>query len=373
MHSKAGGETTGLQVFVGMFILGPVLSLGVTPAFGESISTPAQSALEFNQDRINAVRATGPNGLISRNFFVSRRAYYDSSDAGGGGGPAFSFSVTNLSDYNSNAETLPTGGSRTFEDMPDFNLAFQNSWNSLGGLQLSGSVDASLDRFSHSNGADADAVATALELQHVSGSSDQEFQPFVAFSTNTLFVPTFSKSQGTVTKLAIGFDKVFNFGTLVRNGPLQQLPLNQAGEGQFTSLQFGFSGKISKVFGAADREYVLKLSPSITYNWNNGPYSDADAAHWSLSAALNISRTWDVTATGAHEADWTLSPVVTLVFDPPASWFPKGTSANHYPQASAGNPTITLQVGYNRFTSNVQGKNYEQWALGPSVGLNWKF
>jgi hypothetical protein len=109
------------------------IAVAVAP-FGMPILALAQTAdsataarLDFFNDQLNAMLATGPNGLVSSNFFVPQRTYANTEAATAGappdGKPQFSFNTLAPPNWNSNVNTLPSGGTSGFQFSPDLHLA----------------------------------------------------------------------------------------------------------------------------------------------------------------------------------------------------------------------------------------------------------
>ena len=267
------------------------------------------------------------------------------------------------------------------------NLGATNHFKALDGITISGAADVVFTRYSNSAGSNASPVSYSFEIQHVSNNDDQEFQPFIAFSSQTAYNSDFSTDAGTVRKFYGGFDKIWEWGYMQKDrdgSPIMRKVSHQQGTSRFVKWQIGLSAQAGRSFttSSPDSTY-LKISPSVGYNFNNGAYSDGEAAHWSLSLGANTTRVWkDIGAASAGvpqpaaERDWAVSPLLTLLYSPPLRWF-KGAdqdparlfrNATHF-----GSPTITLQIAYSRFSSTVPGKSYAEWAIGPSLGASWKF
>jgi hypothetical protein len=367
----------------------------VVAAFGVPVAAQAQTVdpataakLDFLNDRLNAMLATGPNGLVTSNFYVPERTYGNTQAATAGGPPdgkpQFSFNILLPVNWDSNANTLPSGGASAFQFSPDLHLGATDHFAGLGGVAISGAADLIFNRYSNSAGTDASPVSFSFEIQHVSGQNSQEFQPFIAFSSATAYNADFSTDAGTVRKLYGGFDKLWDWGYWERGKGLERDPHDQSISNRFVSPQVGFSAQVGRSFATSSSDGTyLKVLPSVGYNFNNGSESDGYAAHWSVSLGANITRVWNDTGLAAAgvphpaaERDWAVSPLLTLVYSPPTRWFRWASNepAQQARNASRiGSPTITMQIAYSRFSSNVPGKSYDAWAIGPSLGASWKF
>jgi hypothetical protein len=365
----------------------------VVAAFGTQVAAQAQTVdsataakLDFLNDRLNAFFAAGPSGLVTGNFFVPQRTYGNTDAAGPPpeGKPQFAFNILAPFSWDSNANSLPSGGTSALQFSPDLRLGFTDHFAGLGGVKISGVTDLVINRYSNSAGTDASPASYSFEIQHVSGKNDQEYQPFLAFSSQTAYNSDFSTDTGTVRKLYGGFDKVWNFGYFEPGEGMKKVP-KQATNNHFITLQAGLSAQVGRSFATSSPDSTyLKVTPSFGYNSNNGHDSNGYAAHWSLSLGANIAHAWKDAAAAAAgapqpaaERDWTVSPLLTVLFSPPVRWFRWDASQPDSQQARnaehLGNPTITLQIAYSRFSSNVTGKSYDAWAIGPSLGASWKF
>jgi hypothetical protein len=368
----------------------------VVAAFGTQVAAQAQTVdsaaaakLDFLNDRLNAMLATGPNGLVTSNFYVPQRAYANTQAAMGGappdGKPQFSFNILLPANWDSNANSLPSGGTSAFQFSPDLHLGATDHFAAIGGVTISGAADVVFNRYSNSAASDASPVAFSFEIQRVSGQNTQEFQPFIAYSSATAYSSDFSTDAGTVRKLYGGLDKLWDWGYWERGKGLERDPQDQPISNRFVTLQVGLSAQVGRSFSTSSPDGTyLKVSPSVGYSSNNGLDSDGYAAHWSVSLGANITRTWKDTgpmAAGvpqpAAERDWAVGPLLTLLYSPPTRWFRSAHNQSDAQEARnasrIGSPTLTLQIAYSRLSSNIPGKSYDAWAIGPSLGASWKF
>ena len=365
----------------------------VVAAFGVPVVAQAQvvdsataAKLDFLNDRLNAIFATGPNGLVTSNFFVPQRIYYkdDPTAAANSEEKHFSFNLVLPVNWDSNVNTLPSGGVSALEFSPDLHLGATDQFRALGGVKISGAADIILTRYSNSAGTNLSPASYSFEIQHVSGKNDQEFQPFIAYSSQTAFSSDFSTDAGTVRKLYAGFDKLWDYGYVIRGNGLQRDPRDQTFSSTFTTLQFGFSAQVGRSFATSSSDGTyLKALPSIGYTSNNGVDSKGDLAHWSVSLGANITRVWKDSRSAlsgaqlpAAERDWTVSPMLTVLYSPPLRWFKWANPDPAVLDRNAtrwGNPTITLQIAYSRFSSTLPGISYDAWSIGSSLGASWRF
>jgi len=359
-------------------------------AQAQTVDSATAAKLDFLNDRLNAILATGPNGLVTGNFFVPQRTYAPPLDATAAAAVAtseakyFSFNILLPANWDSNANTLPSGGTSALQFSPDLHLGATDTFKALDGVKISGAADVVFTRYSNSAGSNVSPASYSFEIQHVSGNSSEEFQPFIAFSSQTAYNSDFSTDSGTVRKLFGGFDKLWDWGYWNRGKGLQYIPPDQSVSNRFVSAQIGLSAQVGRSFATSSPDSTyLKVLPSVGYNFNNGSESDGYAAHWSVSLGASVTRVWKDTGAAAAgvpqpaaERDWTVSPLLTLLYSPPMRWFKRADSDPAQMVRNAlhiGSPTITLQIAYSRFSSTVPGKSYDAWAIGPSLGASWKF
>ena len=216
---------------------------GPIMAQAQTLDSGTAAKLDFLNDRLNAMLGTGPSGLVTSNFYVPQRVYANTPAATAGGSPdvkpQFSFNVLLPLTWDSNPNSLRSGGASGFEFSPDLRLGATDHFAAIGGLAISGAADLVFNRYSNSPGTDGSPVSYSFEIQHLSGQNSQEFQPFIAYSSATAYNSDFSTELGTVRKLYGGFDKLWDWGFWQRGEGLKRDPQDQPISSRFVTLQGG--------------------------------------------------------------------------------------------------------------------------------------
>lgn len=344
----------------------PILLLMSLPAFGQT--APNGTRADVQQARADAAVSTGRGSLVSRYAFGD-------ADAGDGSNPlGFTFNALLPVYYNSNAETVPSGGTQTAETNPELRLGWTKQLQQMP-IKLSALVDANSDRYARSNGADGDVTYGKFRTQYVTGYNDQEFEPFFQYNPQSAFNPTFASATTAQHNFTIGFDKAFNFDDKFRRIGGDS-PIGIGGDTSAATVwSLGFTGTLTRRLtnGGADST-IATAAPSITYNLTNIPNSNTTDAQWNISFETDVSRRWYDTIGGTTRMDWVVSPILTVEFVPPGRWF-KGVNEleRENSRKFLGRPVIDFQIAFARDSSNQPGISYRQWAIGPMLKTAWKF
>jgi hypothetical protein len=276
--------------------------------------------------------------------------------------------------YNSNAETVSSGGTQTVETNPEFRLGWTKQLPQIP-IKLSALVDANSDRYARSNGADGDVAYGKFRAQYVTGYNDQEFEPFIQYNPKSAFNPTFESATTAQHNFAIGFDKAFNYDDKFRRIGGDS-PIGISGDTSAATVwSFGFTGTLTRrLTNAGADSTIATAAPSITYNLTNIPNSNSTDAQWNVSFETDVSRRWYDTMGGATRMDWIVNPILTIEFVPPGIWF-KGVNEDdrEASRKSLGKPVIDFQVAFARDSSNQLGNSFHQWSIGPMLKTAWKF
>jgi hypothetical protein len=340
-------------------------------------ATSLDSRLDAQQARTDAAAATGSGSLVSRYAFgetsVARSPYSDDGSPAPTASFLFNFFLPVY--YNSNAETVSTGGTQTFETTPEIRFAASKQLDQVP-VKLSMLGDANSDRYASSNGANADAAYMKFRAQYNSKQNDQEFQPFFQYATTTAFMPTFSASMGTRNDFTLGFDKAFNFDYLFRTIGGPESPYEfRADTSRATVWSFGFTGTFSRRLNdVGPSSYAAVAAPSVTYNLTNYPNANSADAQWHISFEVDVTRRWYDAVVGFERRDWKINPILTVEFVPPLSWFRGENKLQQDNKSKAlGRPKIDFQVAFIEQDSNKSGSSYRQWTIGPMVKTAWNF
>ena len=342
----------------------PVLIVMALPAFGQT--APNGTRADVQQARANAAASTGRGSLVSRYAFGD-------ADAGDGSNLGFAFTGMLPVYYNSNAETVPSGGTQTAETNPEFRLAWAKQLQQMP-IKLTAMVDANSDRYARSNGVDGDVTYGTFRAQYVSGKNDQEFEPFISYTPKSTFTPTFADGTTATHDFTIGFDKAFNYDAMFR-GICDDCKLSGPDSTGATVWSFGFTGALTRrLTNSGPASTIATASPSVAYSTVNIPNANATDAQWNVSLGTDISRRWYDASGGVTRMDWIVTPILTIEFVPPGRWF-KGVNedAREASRKSLGQPVIDFQVAFTRDSANQPGISYHQWSIGPLLKTAWKF
>jgi hypothetical protein len=261
---------------------------------------------------------------------------------------AFSVRIDAPLYYNSNAQQATSGGSAALEGDPEIELRWSHAMTSLP-LKSSIRLRADTDRFANVPQADEDEMSATFKTQYFDANNDQAIAPFVSYKGTLIFDATFSPWTQTKNDLAVGVAKVFNF-----DGELHALPI---------------SGR-----SAADAVWSLAMNMAVQRRLRT-PGADSTALigalevictpfeEWAISLGVDARQRWFdavMSKSGAPaRRDFTIEPLFTLLWDPSAPLW--------------GSPTIAMQVDFERKASNLPGKSYNQWAVGPVLTASWRF
>jgi hypothetical protein len=87
------------------------------------------------------------------------------------------------------------------------------------------------------------------------------------------------------------------------------------------------------------------------------------AEAWDLIFGLEATQRWFDTATIRSRTvtgrEFTVEPLLTLACAPLG--------------VSLGAPVIALQIGFERRSSNLPGRSFAQWTIGPALTVSWRF
>lgn len=348
-------------------MIAPLILLAIAPTIARAQHLPEsmiETKIENQQDRDDAALGTSPGGaLTSEKDFTA-------SDGTPDGSVKFGFAALAPIYFNSNAEGAEHGGTQTLEGDPDLRLSWKKFFAS--GIVFSGFVDTEADRYVRSSGADGDAATARLRLQLISGMNDQEYQPFMQYKPSVSLQPTFSGPTTTVHQFSAGFDKAFDYDL---NFDRIGVPLPVAHSDSATVWSFGFTGYVARsIVESGTSSYSVFIGPSVTWNITNLPNADSANADWNASLEVDtIGKFYDGT-TGNARRDWSVSPILTIEYDPPLSWWPGALEKSRDEfYASIGRPAFQFQIAFTRDELNKPGASFSQWAIGPVVKTAWKF
>ncbi len=260
----------------------------------------------------------------------------------------FNVRITTPLYFNSNPREVQANSATALEGDPELELGWSRSLTTLP-LKLSARLRADTDRYAGVPQADEDEASATFRAQYYDAADDQALAPFIAYKNTLLFKPTYSPWKQTKNDLAIGLAKLFNFDAGLHPLP----PAARSSAGAVWSLSLSTSVQRRLITPGPDSTALL-TNISIGYDL---------AEDWDLMLGLDTTQRWFDTATIRGQTvtgrEFTVEPLLTLV------WASSG--------AASGTPIIALQIGFERRSSNLPGRSFAQWAIGPAVTASWRF
>src|SRR6516164_2089188 len=191
--------------------------------------------------------------------------------------PQFTLNVLAPALYNSNAQFLSSGGSKTLEGSPLVRLGWASQLFDTP-IRVSGAASFETERFVNAPGAAIDYIRTSARAQYVNPENDQDYSPFLSYVPRLDFDPTFANNFATRQDLALGVDKVFNF-----DGAFNRIPASSSSSSA-TVWSFGFSiGGQRRFRDPAPQSYAFFFNPSASY---------VISEQWNASFSMPITRRW---------------------------------------------------------------------------------
>jgi hypothetical protein len=93
---------------------------------------------------------------------------------------------------------------------------------------------------------------------------------------------------------------------------------------------------------------------------------------WSVSVFVNARERWfDSVPSGAttiSRQDFEINPIPTIAYEPPDP-----LSGGKALAQFLGTSQIALQIGFERRSSNLTQKSWNQWTVGPLLTASWRF
>jgi hypothetical protein len=261
---------------------------------------------------------------------------------------AFNIRISAPVYYNSNAEEVTSGGSGALESDPEIELGWSRAVTSLP-LKLGVRLRADTDRYANVPQADEDEMSATLRAQYFDAGNDQAFAPYVSYKGTLIFDATFSPWTQTKNDLAIGIAKLFTF-----DGDFHALPVSgRSGAEAVWTLSMNLSAQRRLRTPGADSTALLG-AVAVTY----APFSG-----WAISLGVDAKQRWfdAVVTKGRSNArrDFAIEPLLTILWVPSAeAW---------------GSPQVAFQVDFERQSSNLPFKSYDDWAVGPVLTVGWRF
>src|SRR5690348_6420690 len=173
--------------------------------------------------------------------------------------PQFTLNVLAPALFNSNAQFLSSGGSKTLEGSPLVRLGWASQLFDTP-IRVSGGASLETERFVNAPGAAIDYIRPNARAQYINPENDQDYSPFLSYVPRLDFDPTFANNFATRQDLNLGIDKVFNF-----DGGFNRIPVSSNSSSE-TVWSFGFSVAGQRRFrDPAPQSYSFFFNPSAAY------------------------------------------------------------------------------------------------------------
>jgi hypothetical protein len=260
--------------------------------------------------------------------------------------PDFNFRVTAPLYFNSNPKEVQSGEPTALEGDPELELGWGRSLTSVP-LKVSVKLRADTDRFANVTRADEDEFSGTFKASYYDAQNDQAWAPFVSYKGSAEYEAIFSPWTETKNDFALGLDKLFNF-----DGGFHPLPASARSRGSAVwslGVSFFVQRRLRTPGPSSTAFYVV---PSAIYVPNKD---------WSVSLFMSTRERWFDSVTSAapttSRRDFEIEPIVTIAYD----------------TRLPGTPQIALQASFERRSSNLSNKSWNQWAVGPVLTANWRF
>jgi hypothetical protein len=255
--------------------------------------------------------------------------------------------------FNSNAQFLSSGGSKTLEGSPLVRLGWASQLFDTP-IRVSAAASLETERFVNAPGAAIDYIRPSARAQYINPENDQDYSPFLSYVPRLDFDPTFANNFATRQDLNLGIDKVFNF-----DGGFNRIPASSNSSSE-TVWSFGFSVAGQRRFrDPAPQSYSFFFNPSAAY---------IISEQWNASFSMAITRRWFDTISGVSQRNLTWEPTGVVEYVIPGDWL-GGTDRARW----MGNPAIDFVGGLERNWSNISGREYSQWRVGLVLKTGWRF
>src|SRR5271169_6605034 len=247
--------------------------------------------------------------------------------------PQFTLNVLAPALYNSNAQFLSSGGSKTLEGSPLVRLGWASQLFDTP-IRVSGAAQFETERFVNAPGAAIDYIRPSARAQYINPENDQDYSPFLSYVPRLDFDPTFANNFATRQDLNLGINKVFNF-----DGAFNRIAASSNSSSE-TVWSFGFAvGGQRRFRDPAPQSYAFVITPSAAY---------VISEQWNASFSMPITRRWFDTISGVSQRNLTWEPTGILEYVIPANWL-GGPDAARW----LGNPAIDFLAGLERNWSNI--------------------
>ena len=267
--------------------------------------------------------------------------------------PQFTLNVLAPALYNSNAQFLSSGGSKTLEGSPLVRLGWASQLFGTP-IRVSGAASLETERFVNAPGGAIDYIRTSARAQYINPENDQDYSPFLSYVPRLDFDPTFANNFATRQDLNLGIDKVFNF-----DGDFNRVPFSGSSSAA-TVWSLGFAAGVQRRFRSpAPQSYALYGAPSASY---------VISEQWNASVSMPITARWFDTTDTVNQRDLTIDPVGVVEYVIPSAWLGGANTAR-----LLGNPAIDFFTMAEKNWSNLSGAAYTQYRAGIFFKTGWRF
>jgi hypothetical protein len=257
--------------------------------------------------------------------------------------------------YNSNANEIPTRAPAALEGNPQMELGWRRT---LIPLQFSVRLGADADRYVAVPEAQEDQTYGSLKVAYYDPGNDQAWAPFVSYKNTLIFSATFAPWTETRNDFALGIDKFFSFDRgfheLPASGRSRVDAVWVLGMGTYVQRRLRTPGPDS---------VAVYFVPSVMF---------VPTKEWSVSVFVNARERWfDSVPSGAttiSRQDSEINPILTIAYEP-SDPLSGGKALAQF----LGTSQIALQIGFERRSSNLTQKSWNQWTVGPLLTASWRF
>jgi hypothetical protein len=267
--------------------------------------------------------------------------------------PQFTLNVLAPALFNSNAQFLPSGGSKAFQGSPLVRLGWASQLFDTP-IRVSGAASFETERFVNGPGAAIDYIRPSARAQYINPENDQDYSPFLSYVPRLDFDPTFANNFATRQDINFGINKVFNF-----DGAFNRVPA-ASNTSSATVWSFGLTiGAQQRFRDPRPQSHAFIFTPSVSY---------VISEQWNASFEMPIERRWFETLDGVSQRDLLWIPTGIVEYVIPADWL-GGPEAARW----RGNPAIDFVAGVERNWSNISAAAYTQWRAGIVFKTGWRF
>jgi hypothetical protein len=313
-------------------------------------ATAAVLALIAILDISNAHGATGVNDAQQLRADAAARATEGPSHgqaafgivpAGQEDSPNFTFTALLPTLYNSNANSSDGGATSSFEYNPEVRFAWKQAFAHQ--LTISALVDVNSDRYPSAYDADSDTGYGRFRIQHVSGSDDQEAQPFIEYSPRLELSPFFSGPTSTVHDVRLGLDQAINY-----QDAFQTRAIRKQDSSDETVWAITYTVDIWRRHTNSGTDSTrLELDPTLSWY----PLGE----DWNASLEFDFLPTLYDQSGGSHQHDISTNVIVTFEYAP--AWLPKAAK-------------LDFQIMLARADSTLPNASFQQWVVGPLLRVS---